>query len=293
MTKFAEIYNLVEKPSSLRQKTMKEKLIDAKLLQSVWAPLSHPLLRKCVMKIGGFDKVNRVYDSAKHLNGTDIEDAMIDGLGITRQVHNIDILRQFEGQAFIIVSNHPYGHIDGIMLIGEAAKVRPDFKVMVNWMLGQIDIMQDHFIGVNPFAQNQVNKSSVAGVKECLVHLKDNHPLGFFPAGSVSKNIGFNKAKDREWQAGVIKLIHKARVPVIPAFISGKNSWFFNFLDHFHWMVRNIRLCHELDTKKGKTIHLVFGEPVFPEKQKEFTDIKAFGEFLKEQTYALAGIVTE
>ena len=267
---------------------MKEKLIDKELLQSMWRPLANPLLRKCVMKIGGFDKVNRVYDSGKHLSGTDVEDAMIDGLGITRQVHNREELRQFDGQAFITVSNHPYGHVDGIMLIGEVAKVRPDFKVMVNWMLGMIDTMQNHLIGVNPFAQGQFNKSSVAGVKECLMHLKGNHPLGFFPAGSISKNIGFNKAKDREWQPGVIKLIQKACVPIIPTFISGMNSWFFNFLDHFHWMVRNVRLCHELDTKKGKTIHLVFGEPVLPEKQKEFIDVKAFGEFLKERTYDLA-----
>jgi len=270
---------------------MKEKLIDKKLLRSISPILANPLIRKCVMKIGGLDKANRVYDSAKYLSGTDIEDAMLDGLGITRRIHNIDVLRQFDGQAFITVSNHPYGHIDGIMLIGEIAKVRPDFKVMVNWMLSTIDIMEDHFIGVNPYAQNQVNKSSVAGVRECLLHLKENHPLGFCPAGSISKNIGFNKAKDREWQQGVIKLIQKAQVPIVPAFISGQNSWFFNFLDHFHWMVRNVRLCHELDTKRGKTIHLVFGEPVFPEQQKEFTDAKAFGEFLKERTYALAAAI--
>jgi len=267
---------------------MKEKLIDKELLKRLSPILGNTLLFKCVMKLGGLDKVNRVYDSAKHLSGTDIEDAMIDGLGVTRQVHNIDVLQQFEGKPFITVSNHPFGHIDGIMLIGEIAKVRSDFKVMVNWLLGQIDIMQDHFIGVNPYSQNQVNRSSIAGVKECLTHLKDNHPLGFFPAGSVSKNVGFNKAKDREWQSGVIKLIQKAQVPIVPVYISGKNTWFFNFLDHFHWIVRNIRLCHELDTKKGKTIHMVFGEPIFPEKQKEFEEVKDLGEFLKGQTYALA-----
>jgi len=264
---------------------MKEKLIDKEMLQRISPVFKNPLLRKCVMKLGGLDKVNRVYDSAKHLSGTDIEDAMINGLGIIRRVHNIDVLRQFDGQPFIIVANHPYGHIDGIMLIGEVAKIRPDFKMMVNWMLRQIDIMEDHFIGVNPYAQSQINKSSLPGVKECFNHLKENHPLGFFPAGAVSKNVGFNKAEDRKWQPAVIKLIQKACLPVVPVYISGKNSWFFNFLDHFHWTIRNIRLCHELDTKKGKTIHMVFGDPILPEKQKEFTDAPSFGEFLKEQTY--------
>jgi putative hemolysin len=267
---------------------MKDQLIDKTLLQSISPLLGHPWIMKCVMKLGGLDKVNRVYDSGKYLSGTDIEDAMIDGLGITRRIHNVDILRQFDGQPFITVSNHPFGHVDGIMLIGEVAKVRPDYKVMVNWMLGQVDILQDHFIGVNPYASHQINKSSLGGLKECLRHLRENRALGFFPAGSVSKNVGFRKSKDREWQTGVIKLIQKAQVPIIPAFISGQNSWFFNFLDHFHWMIRNVRLCHELDTKKGQTIHLVFGDPILPEQQKKFTDTKTFGEFLKDQTYALS-----
>ena len=266
---------------------MRDKLIDKELLQSISPILAKPLIMKCVMKIGGLDKANRVYDSAKHKNGTDIEDTMIDDLGITKQVHNIEVLKQFDGKPFITVSNHPYGHVDGIMLIGEVAKVRSDFKVMVNWMLGQIDIMQDHFIGVNPYSADISAKSSFNGVKECIMHLRENHPLGFFPAGAISNVVGFNNIRDREWQESVLKLIQKAKVPIIPAFFSGQNSWFFNFLGRIDWRVRNVRLCHELDTKKGKTIHLVFGEPIFPEKQKEFTDTKAFGEFLRNETYAL------
>jgi putative hemolysin len=267
---------------------MKDKLISKELLQSISPILAKPLIMRCVMKIGGFDKVNRVYDSAKYKSGTDIEDAMIDGLGITRKVHNIEVLQQFDGKPFITVSNHPYGHVDGIMLIGEVAKVRQDFKVMVNWMLGQIDVMQDHFIGVNPYSADISTKSSLNGVKECIMHLRENHPLGFFPAGAISKTVGFNKVKDKEWQESVLKLIQKVKVPIIPAYFSGQNSRFFNFLDRIDWRVRNARLCHELDTKKSKTIHLVFGEPIFPEKQKEFSDTKAFGAFLQERTYALA-----
>ena len=163
---------------------MKEELVDKELLQSISPILGKPVIRHCLMKLIGLDKVNRVYDSAKYKTGTDIEDAMLDRLDITRKVHNIDVLKQLDGKPFIIVSNHPYGHIDGIMLIGEVAKVRPDFKVMVNWVLGQIDIMQDHFIGVNPYSSDISSRSSLNGVKECILHLKNNHPLGFFPAGA-------------------------------------------------------------------------------------------------------------
>jgi len=273
---------------------MKEKLIDQTLLESI-SPIFRKwygsFLGKALIKFTGADKVNRVYDSGKFKVGTDIEDAMIDGLGITRKIHNIDVLRQFEGKPFITVSNHPYGHIDGIMLIGEVAKIRPDYKVMVNWMLGMIDTMDNHFIGVNPYNSNKVKQSSLAGVKECIEHIRNGHPLGFFPAGAVSKNIGGNKVEDREWQEGVIKLIQKLNVPVIPAYFSGQNSWFFNFLDKIDWRIRTLRLFHELDTKKGKTIHLVFGEPILPEEQAKYKDSKELGEFLKTKTYTLSGIL--
>ena len=269
---------------------MKEKLISIEDIKKVHPIFRKPfgeILAKFVIKLGGLDNVNMVYDSGKHKTGTDIEDAMIDGLGIKRVVHNVDVLKQFEGQPFITVSNHPYGHIDGIMLVGEVAKVRPDFKVMVNWMLGMIDIMSDHFIGVNPYSSGTLaGRSSLAGVKECIQYVKDGHPLGFFPAGAVSKT-KINRIEDREWQEGVIKLIQKVKVPVVPVYISGKNSWFFNFLDLIDWRLRTVRLCHELTNKKGKSIHIIFGEPISIEEQMEYKDTKALGEFLKKQTYAL------
>ncbi|GHT46219.1 hypothetical protein AGMMS49965_23640 [Bacteroidia bacterium] len=269
---------------------MKEKLVDLNLFQSVSPVFKKwygPLLAKILTKLAGLDKVNRVYDTAKHLTGTDIEDAMIDGLGITRKVHNIEVLQQFDGQPFITVSNHPYGHIDGIMLIGEVAKVRPDFKVMVNWMLGMIDVMHDHFIGVNPFVSGVSSQSSLGGVKESLLHLKEGHALGFFPAGAMSFGIGGGKIHDREWQEGVVKLIQKAKVPVVPVFISGQNSRFFYFLGKISWRIRSIRLCHELDTKRGKTINMIFGEPITVAEQQQHPDIKDLGRFLQEKTYQL------
>ncbi len=274
---------------------MKDKLItisDIKKAHPIFQKSFGDRLARIVMNLAGLHSVNRIYDIAKHETGTDIEDIMIDkGVGAIRVVHNIDVLRQFDGKPFITVSNHPYGHIDGIMLVGEVAKVRSDFRVMVNWMLGMIDIMGDHFIGVNPYSSGSLSeRSSMAGVKECIQHLKQNHPLGFFPAGAVSKN-KINRIEDREWQAGVIKLIQKAKVPVVPVYISGQNSWLFNFLDLIDWRLRTVRLCHELNTKKGKKINMVFGEPISVEEQQKITDSKEFGEFLKKKTYDLKSII--
>ena len=270
---------------------MKEQLIALKDIKNIHPFLNRDWLARFVMKLGGLHLANRVYDSGKYASGPDVEDLMLNEVGVIRKVHDIEVLNQLEGQPFIIVSNHPYGHIDGIMLVGEIAKVRPDFKVMVNWMLGMIDSMQDHFIGVNPFGSGSLaNRSSIAGVKECIQHVKAGHPLGFFPAGAISKN-KITRIEDRDWQPNVLRLIKKVNVPVVPVFISGHNSSFFNFLDLIDWRLRTVRLCHELGNKRGKTMEMVFGEPVSIEEQQQYTDIPAFGKFLKSKTYELRGVV--
>ncbi|MDR1372797.1 MAG: 1-acyl-sn-glycerol-3-phosphate acyltransferase [Dysgonamonadaceae bacterium] len=273
---------------------MKDKLINIKTLQGISPVFKQwygPLLAKCVISLAGFDKVNRVYDAGKSLTGPAVEDAMLDNIGVVRKVYNIDVLRQFDGKPFITVSNHPYGHIDGIFLVGEITRIRMDFKVMVNWMLGLIDSMAPHFIGVNPYSADVSSRSSLGGVRQCLEHLKAGHPLGFFPAGAMSMFDKNREVHDQPWQEGVLKLIKKAGVPVIPAYFSGKNSWLFYFLERINWRIRTVRLCHELDNKCGKTINLIFGQPIMPDEQLEYEILSDFGVFLANRTYQLKSLI--
>lgn len=275
---------------------MKEILIDPKELQKKAPKMLQGRFGKALIKFAmaltGMNKVNRIYDASKHLEGAAYCQSMLDHIGVNIVVENIEIIKQYEGQAFITVSNHAYGHIDGIAAISVIAKERPDFKMMVNFILGMIDTMAMHFIVVNPFASGKLAaRSSLEGVKQCIDHVKEGHPLGFFPAGAVSKTKvrGLKmEVEDREWQPSVIKLIQRAKVPVIPMYFSGKNSWFFNFLDLVNWRLRSLRLGHEVYNKKGKTIYVRLGQPILPEEQAQYKDIEKFGEFLKEKTYALA-----
>jgi len=271
---------------------MKEKLITQDDIRSL-----HPILRgrfgntllKMIFSITGMNKINAIYDGSKHQTGVGFVTDLLDRKGIIRVVENSEVLDLFQNQAFITVSNHPFGHIDGIIAISVVAAKRKDFKMMVNWMLNRIDTMEENFIGVNPYAKDSKMadvKSSVGGVKLCLEHIKGGHPMGFFPAGGVSSS-HLTYTKDREWQEPVLKLIKKAKVPIVPMYISGTNSWLYRFLGFIDWRVRMVRLLHEVDTKKGKKIHVRFGQPISVEEQAQFEDIKAFGEFLKAKTYDL------
>lgn len=243
-------------------------------------------------RISALEVANNIYNNSKHLTGHEFCTDVLDKLGVKRTLHNYEVLNDFEGKPFITVSNHVYGHIDGIAIIEAIASKFKDYKVMVNFILGLIDTMSENFITVKPMKDGKREDITLSGIRECFTQLKDGHPLGFFPAGAIS-NLYFKKGRfvieDREWQPSVIRIIMKANVPVIPVHISGRNSLSFYLSRIFGWKARNLRLCHELKNKNGLNVDLTFGDPIMPNEIKSFKrDVKNLGKFIREKTYYLA-----
>lgn len=243
------------------------------------------------MNITGVNVADYFYNCSKHLTGPAFCKDLLDNAGITRVVRNAEILDKFKDAPFITVSNHPYGHVDGIAAIETVGSRIKSYKMMVNVILGLIDTMSENFVTVNPM--NYANKNSItyAGIKEAIAHVRAGNPLGFFAAGAVS-NLIFKRGKwvieDRDWQPPVMKIIQKVNVPVIPMHISGRNSYFYYFLRIFGQQVRTLRLCHEIGNKNGKEMVITFGKPVMPDKIQSFrNDITSLAQYLKDETYAL------
>ena len=125
------------------------------------------------------------------------------------------------------------------------------------------------------------------GMREAIKHVKEGHPLGFFPAGAISKYDRKLRLRDREWQPAIVRLIKQLNVPVIPIFFHGSNSTFFNILGLIDWRLRTLRLPRELFASYNKTIRVTIGEPISPEKQNEYSTPEDLGRFLREETYKL------
>ena len=101
-----------------------------------------------------------------------------------------------------------------------------------------------------------------------------NHPFGALDGITSS-------------QPSVLEIIKRAKVPVIPIFFHGTNSWWFNILGHICWPARSLRLPAEVFRKRGKTIHVSIGEPVSVEDQARFASAEELGAYLREKTYDL------
>ncbi len=259
---------------------MKETVVDIYDLQKFVPFLKTrfgTFIGKLVLKWLRVDKVNRVHANHCHLRGAEFTTALLNDplLDIRYKVHNEELLDTLPEGAFVTVSNHPIGSIDGIILIDIFARRRPDFKVMVNGILTNIGAMEDNFISVVPEATKPESGApvNINGVRLSLQRLHEGHPMGFFPAGAVSM---YNKKKknieDLPWTHSVIRLARKTEVPIYPVLFDFLNTRFFYWLATIDWRIRTVRMPAEAFNKRGKTVDVYLGKPIMPEEIKDMTD---------------------
>lgn len=251
----------------------------------------HEKLVNWVLKFLSVDKVNGVHSRNCDTPGPEfVKRLLFDEFKLTLRIDNEEILNNLPEGAFVTVSNHPFGALDGIALIHLIASRRPEYKVMVNMVLNAITAMRPNFIAVDALASNDPKKKAVSmqGIRQVIKQLRIGAPVGFFPAGAVSKINWKGELNDREWQPTVTRLIQQAKVPVIPIFFHGSNSWWFNFLGKVSWQLRTLRLPAEVFRKIGTEMHISVGEPISVEEQIQHQGtIEEFGQYLKEKTYEL------
>lgn len=236
------------------------------------------------------DKVNDVHDRGFDNPGPPFVKFLLEDFNIKLRIDNEQVLDNLPQGAFITVSNHPFGALDGITLIHMVASRRPEYKVMVNMILNHITAMRPNFIAVDQTASDDPDKKAVSiqGIKKAIMQVRRGHPIGFFPAGAMSKVNIKGQLVDRPWQPSIIRLIEQLKVPVIPIYFHGSNSFMFNFLGVVCWQLRTLRLPSEVWRKCNSTLHISVGDPISVEEQlKHQGSTEEFSQWLKDQTYAL------
>ncbi len=188
----------------------------------------------------------------------------VEQLGVDLTVSPGDLERIPERGPVIVVSNHPFGGIEGLMLASVIQRVRPDVKLMANHMLGLIPEMRPMSIFVNPFGSEQAKRENLKGIKESLKWLKGGGTLGVFPAGEVSSLRWSSKGKvqDPQWSAHIAALAKKAGAQVVPVHIKGSNSALFHLAGLLHPRLRTLLLPREMMNKQDKLVRFRIGTAV-------------------------------
>jgi len=241
-----------------------------------------------LMKVLNISTLNKIYNRNKHLSNVEFLDAILDEFQIKFEIPEEDMKRLPKEGPYITISNHPLGGIDGILLLKLMIEQRSDFKIIANFLLHRIEPLKPYIMPVNPFEGRKDAASSIAGFKNAILHLKEGHPLGVFPAGEVSTYRDGKLVVDKEWEAAAMKLIQKAEVPVVPIYFHAKNSRLFYRLSKLSDTLRTAKLPSELLTQKRRVIKVRVGKAISVKDQKEHPSLPEFSEFLRRKTYMLS-----
>ncbi|MGV8137828.1 MAG: GNAT family N-acyltransferase [Mangrovibacterium sp.] len=244
-------------------------------------------LAKFIMYVLRFNKLNKIYDQIGDKQGIEFVDALIALLKINYECDSNDLKKVPKTGPFIVVANHPFGGLDGILLIKVLSQIRPDIKVMANFLLKRVEPISDFFLAVNPFEDQKGIKSSVGGLKNAMEHLQKGGGLCIFPAGEVSSYDASNKITDRQWQYPALKFIKRANVPVVPVYFNGKNSRLFHLIGKIHPHLRTAKLPSEFLNKKRKPVKIRIGSAISVKELEGFTEVYQFGRFLRAKTFSL------
>ena len=241
-----------------------------------------------LMKITRISEINDFYTKHEHLEGIEFLDAILRHYQIDFEVPEEDFKRLPKEGAYITISNHPLGGIDGVLLLKLLVSNRSDFKIIANFLLNRIEPISPYILPVNPFENHKDVQSSIAGFKSAMAHLGDGHPLGIFPAGEVSTYKDEKLIVDKPWEESALKLIRRANVPVVPIYFHARNSKFFYRLSKISDVFRTAKLPSEIYSQRNRPIKVRIGQPISVAMQNEQKTLEEFTELLRKKTYLLS-----
>jgi len=235
------------------------------------------------------DEINRIYECAVEAGKTegDFPGNVLKATGVEYAVTDADLKNIPTSGPLVVVANHPFGGIEGIILLHLLRRVRPDVKVMANYMLGRMPEMGAYSIYVDPFGREESARRNLAGIKEAIRWVRDGHLLAVFPSGEVS-HIDLQKRAvcDPPWSSTIARIIQKTQSPVLPVFFQGRNGNLFQVMGLIHPRIRTAMLPYELVRKRNSVFQVKVGQSVAWSRMERF-DTEALTDYIRFRTYLL------
>ena len=212
---------------------------------------------------------------------------MLRHLDISYKVESADIDRIPKTGPCLIVANHPFGLLEGFILVTLLEKIRPDYRIVANTLLASTPALHSRVIFVNPFeeADAHENGKSLRASIECL---RNGGLLVMFPAGEVAYfNWAQRAVADPKWNTSAARFARKVGCPALPLYFKGANSIPFHMLGTIHPRLRTLNLARELVKKRKHVIDVRVGTPIAASVLNSYPDAEAATDYLRARTYLL------
>lgn len=191
----------------------------------------------------------------------------------------------------VVVANHPYGILDGLML-GHILSTRRNgnFRILAHRVFRKAEDLDRIILPISFDETRDAMALNMETRKEALRYLGAGGAIGVFPGGTVSTSARpFSKPMDPGWRTFTAKMIAKSGATVVPVWFEGENSRLFQLASHFHATLRMALLIKEFRRRTDEPVRVVVGCPIPPgEIEARARDPKAMMDFLRRRTYALS-----
>lgn len=254
--------------------------LSQKLLPAVKAPLERLLSLR---------HLHHFYtEIAGQKNGDHLVDRALAGLNVSYGLSAAAAARIPATGPCVVVANHPFGAIEGLALASLLRSLRPDVKVMANYLLGRIPELRDLLILVDPFGKAGSAQSNIRGVKEAISWIKGGGMLVAFPAGEVAHaSLPEREITDPPWSETIARLVRICAAPVLPVFFPGTNSLLFHAAGLVHPQLRTALLPHELLNKRNRRLEMRIGKTISYGVLAGFASDAEMTAYLRQRTFVL------
>jgi putative hemolysin len=191
----------------------------------------------------------------------------------------------------VVVANHPYGVLDGLVIAWLVQKLRPDFVVLTHAVLMRAEEVRDYILPIDFTDSAEALETNLKSRAAARAKLDKGGAVIVFPAGAVSTapdRLGCRPAIDARWQPFVGQLVQRSKASVAPIWFDGQNSRLFQMASHISQTLRISLIFREVKRRIGATLRVAIGAPIPFEEIAHIKDRQALADLLKARTYALA-----
>lgn len=223
-------------------------------------------------------------------NGRDFWQVMVERYGLSLDIVAGDLSKIPTSGPLIMIANHPYGILDGLMMGHILSSVRGDFRILANTVFRKSADLQRVVLPISFDETKDAVRENLATRKNALAYLADGGAIGVFPGGTVSTAATpFAQPMDPGWRSFTARMISKSNATVLPVYFEGQTSRMFQLASHLHNTLRMGLLIKEFKKRIDTPVRVVVGDPITQEDLKEFsTDSRAMMDFLRKKTYELS-----
>ena len=222
--------------------------------------------------------------------GKNFWDVLVDRYGLSLELSGGALSNIPANGPLVVIANHPYGILDGLMMGHLLDRVRGDFRILANSVFRRAEELNKVILPISFDDTREAVRLNIATRANALQYLHDGGAIGVFPGGTVSTSAKpFSRPMDPGWRNFTAKMIAKSDATVVPVFFEGHNSRIFQLASHAHSTLRLALLIKEFKGRIDEPVRIVVGEPIASATLAPLkSDPNAMMDFLRRATYQLS-----